>query len=527
MKNGPIARMAALFLGVAIALSVPVAAKAQTLRWSASGDAVSYDPNAVNDAFSFNMQALVYDGLVRRDGDLKIAPALATSWEVVEPTRWRFKLRSGVTFHDGAPFSADDVVASVLRTIDPGARNKGNLSNVVGAEKVDDLTVDIVLRGAHPLLINELVGISMMSKAWLEANGAMKPGNTSTGVVTYASTHANGTGPFKLVSYEPDSKTVFSLNENWWNKREHNIDGIEFRPIKSDATRVSALLSGELDMIAFLPLQDIARVAATDGFKVVENPALRTIFFAFNWRPELKGDPGKNNPLVDLRVRQALWHAIDLDAIRNRIMRGKSRNTGTLVAPPVPGYSEELDKPLAYDPELAKKLLAEAGYPEGSKIAFGCPNDRYVADEQICLAIAAMWSKIGIQVSLTTESKSTYFPRQDGGEFDISMVGNATLPSIDGFGLVSTGLATRSGAFGGINPGGMSVPAIDDIVKNVSTELDETKRRAMLSDALRIAHDEVLLIPLHQQPLAWAMKSNVDMPQLADEWVRPWLATIK
>ena len=318
-----------------------------------------------------------------------------------------------------------------------------------------------------------------------------------------------------------------TVNEGWWDKPEHNLKRIEFRPIKSDATRVAALLSGELDMIAAVPLQDISRISSTSGFKVVEDPSLRLIFLGFNWHPELFAMPGEKNPLLDPKVREALWHAIDLDAIQKRIMRGKSRNVGTLVAPPVPGYSADLDKPLAYDPDLAKKLLAEAGYPKGFKSGLACTNDRYISDEQLCLAVASMWKRIGIDVDVKTESKVTYFPRQDRGEIDIWMLGWATLPPMDGFSVLSSIFASRKDGYGGSNAGGMSFPVLDDLARKAAVELDETKRRAMLVEAFKFAHDQALFIPLHQQPLAWAMKSNVDMPQFPDEYVRPWFAMVK
>lgn len=515
----------AAFATASILACVP--AEAQTLRWAAPGDAVSFDPNAQLDSFTQNIQLMVYDTLVRRNRQLQIEPGLATSWKIVAPDRWRFTLRQGVKFHEGQPFTADDVVATVMRTIDPGSRNKGNLATVKAAEKVDDHTVDLVLTGPYPLLLNDLTGIFVMSKAWLAEHDAVKPGNTSTGVTTWASTHANGTGPFKLVSYEPDSRTVMVANKDWWDKPEHNIERLEFRPIKSDATRVAALLSGELDMIAAVPLQDIPRVSATSGIEVVEDPALRLVFLGFNWQPELHAMPGQKNPLLDVRVRKALWQAIDMEAIHKRLMRGKSRNMGTLVAPPVPGYSAELDKPVAYDLSGAKALLTQAGYPNGFKTGLACPNDRYIADEQICLAIASMWAKAGVEVDLKTESKATYFPRQDRGETDIWMLGWATLPPMDGFSVLSAIFASRKGGFGGSNPNGMSIPAMDELAKKAAVELNEDTRRGYLKDSFKIARDEALFIPLHLQPLAWAMKTNVDMPQFADEYVRPWFAKVK
>ena len=512
---------------MAVVAMLAVQAEAKTLRWSSQGDIATMDPYAHTESFTSNMHHYIYDPLVRRNLKLEIEPALATSWKIVAPDRWRFDLRRGVKFHDGASFTADDVVASIERLLDPGARARGNLSNVIRAEKVDDFAVDFILKGPYPLLLNDLSGIFIMDKEWLAKNDALKPGNIATGVTTYASTHANGTGPFKLESYQPDAKTVMVVNEAWWDKPQHNLTRIEFRPIKSDATRVAALLSGEIDMIAPAPLQDLGRIASAPGFKVIEEPSLRLIFLGLNWRPELLAQPGERNPLLDLRVRQALWHAIDLDTIQKRIMRGKSRNVGILVAPPVPGYSQAIDKPLAFNPDMAKKLLADAGYAKGFKVGLACPNDRYIADEQICVAVAAMWSRIGIDVAPKTESRTTFFPKVDRGETDIYMLGWATLPPMDAYSVLSAIFASRKEGFGGNNPNGLVNARLDELTRDAGVELDEGKRRAMMTEALKIAHDQVLFIPLHQQPVAWAVREGIDVPQFADEYVRLWFAKVK
>ncbi|MGL4441933.1 MAG: ABC transporter substrate-binding protein, partial [Bosea sp. (in: a-proteobacteria)] len=313
---------------------------------------------------------------------------------------------------------------------------------------------------------------------------------------------------------------------NWWDKAVHNLTRIEFRPIRSDATRVAALLSGEIDMMAPAPLQDLARIGAAEPFKVIEEPSLRLIFLGLNHRAELQGDPGKPNPMKDKRVRQALWHAIDLDTIQRRVMRGKSRNVGTMVAPPIPGYSADLDKPLAFNVDTAKKLLAEAGFPNGFKTKLDCSNDRYIADEQTCVAIAAMWTRAGIQVELKTQSRTTYFPLVDKGESDVYILGWATLPPMDGYSVASALLHSKTGSLGGNNPNGLADPRLDDLTKRAAVELDEPKRRAMLTEALKIVRDEAYFIPLHQQPVAWAMKKTIEVPVFADEYVRLWFATV-
>jgi peptide/nickel transport system substrate-binding protein len=520
--------MRASLLLAGVALAFAGAAEAKTLRWSSQGDIATMDPYAHTESFTSNMHHHIYDPLVRRNRDLQIEPALATSWTIEAPDRWRFKLRQGVKFHNGNAFTADDVVASVTRLLDPGARARGNLSNVTKAEKIDDFTVDFHLRGPYPLLLNDLSGIFIMDREWLETNNALKPGNTTTGVATHASTNANGTGPFVLESYQPDNRTIMNVNPNWWDKASagHNLTRIEFRPIKSDATRVAALLSGEIDMMAPAPLQDLARIGGADGFKVVEEPSLRLIFLGLNHRDTLQADPTKPNPMKDKRVRQALWHAIDLDSIHRRVMRAKSRTVGTMVAPPIPGYAADLDKPLPFNVDRAKSLLTEAGFPNGFRTKLNCSNDRYIADEQTCVAIAAMWTRAGVTVDLKTESRATYFPLVDKGETDVYILGWATLPPMDGYSVASALLHSRSGAFGGNNPNGLADPRLDDLTKKAAVELDEPKRRALLTEALRIVRDEAYFIPLHQQPVAWAMKKNIEVPVFADEYVRLWFAKV-
>lgn len=517
-------------ISAALAAAIAAAAApgaANTLRWSSQGDIATFDPYAHTESFTSNVQQHVYEPLVRRALDLSLEPALATAWEVVAPDRWRFTLREGVTFHNGNPFTADDVVASIERLIHPDARARGNLSSVVAVEKVDDLTVDIVNTGPNPLLLNQLSGIAIMDREWLEANDAMLPGNMTTGATTYASTNANGTGPFMLESYRPDAGTDFVVNPNWWDTPQHNVTRIEFRPIRSDATRVAALLSGEIDMMAPAPLQDLARISAAPGFKVVEEPSLRLIFLGLNHRDELHAMPGEPNPMKDVRVRQALTHAIDLDTLRARVMRGTSRNVGLMVAPPVPGYDASLDVPAAYDPERARALLAEAGYPDGIKTKLDCPNDRYISDEAICVAIAAMWTRAGIETELTTQTRSSFFSMVDRGEADAYMLGWATLPAMDAYSVASALFHTRGGRMGGNNPNGLSDPRLDELTQAAATELDEDTRRGLLTEALKIARDEVYFVPLHQQPVAWAMRDAIEVPVFADEFVRLWFARVQ
>ncbi|MEO1102120.1 MAG: ABC transporter substrate-binding protein [Pseudomonadota bacterium] len=508
----------------AAALFAAGSASAETLRWANDGDVLTLDPYAHTESLTSSFLHHIYEPLVRRDADLRFEPALAVSWELVEPTRARFTLREGVTFHNGNPFTADDVVASIERLIHPDARARGNLSAVTGAEKVDDLTVDLILAAPTPLLLNDLSGVFMMDKEWMEEHDALMPGNTTTGTVTYASDNAMGTGPFKLESRTPDAKTVLLANEDWWDTPVHNITRIEFTPIGSDATRVAALLSGEVDVITPSPLQDTARLEAADGVVALQNPSLRTIMLGLNHGDdELHAAPGSGfNPTADVRVREALWRAIDMDAIVEKVMRGKARVAGLMIAPPIAGYVAEDDVKPDYDIEKAKALLAEAGYPDGFTMGLDCTNDRYVNDEEVCLAIASMWKAIGVDTQLTAQTKGNHFPKVDRGETDAYMIGWATLPAMDGYSPVRAMLATRDGEFGGNNPNGYSNARIDEIARAAGSETDEEKRVAMISEAIKIAKDEIAFIPLHQQPLSWAARDNVELIQFPDNYFRAW-----
>jgi len=230
--------------------------------------------------------------------------------------------------------------------------------------------------------------------------------------------------------------------------------------------------------------------------------------------------------LLDINVRRALWHGIDHDGLREKIMRGNSRTVGIMVAPPVTGYDASIDVPLAYDPEQAMSLLSEAGYADGFSVKLDCPNDRYINDEQICVAVKAMWEKLGLTVDLNTESRSTYFPKVDRGETDIYMLGWATLPPMDGFSPLRALFATRDGESGGNNPNGLSDARIDELNIASATEIDEEKRQAMLTESLQIVHDNVYYLPLHQQPVAMAVRDGVTVPQFPDEYIRLWSAKI-
>jgi len=504
----------------------PLAAK--TLRWAFSGDVYSMDPHAHPSTFTNAFHYHVYESLVRYDQNLKIEAALATSWRIMEPAVWRFALREGVKFHNGNPFNADDVVASVKRVIHPNCPLKGNIPQVKDIRKVDDYTVDFVLNGPYPLLLNDLTNILMMDKDWMTEHKCLDPVDPAKGETSYATTNANGTGPFILESRQPDAKTVLVVNPNWWDKVQHNLTRIVFTPIKSDATRVAALLSGEIDFMHPAPLQDLDRIGRAPGLKLLEAPELRIVFLALNQGPaephesNIKG----KNPLKDVRVRKALYQAIDIESIYSRLMRGKSRNTGNFVAPEIRGYDPALDPRFPYNPDAAKKLLAEAGYPDGFEIGLDCTNDRYVNDEKIGQAVASMWARIGVKPKLMVQSSSVVMPKGMSGKSDIWMFGWATLPMMDAYSVLAQILSSPREKLGVFNPGGYKNPKVDELIDKISVELDEPKRVKMISEAFKIAKEDVVLLPFHQQPLSWAVRDNVKIIQTGDNMPRLWYARV-
>ncbi|MWB77563.1 ABC transporter substrate-binding protein [Pseudooceanicola sp. 216_PA32_1] len=516
-----------ILLASAAAAVLAGAAQAENvLKWGANRDIGSLDPYSYGDSFTINVLNHVYEGLVRYNEDLKIEPALATSWEILDDqVTWRFHLREGVTFHNGNPFTADDVQASLTRVSDKTSPLKGNLPAYVSSTVVDDHTIDIKLNGTYPLLLNDLTNIHIFDKEWMTEHDALLPTDIGAGVEGYATYNANGTGPFIVESRQPDAKTVFVVNPDWWDTPRHNIDRIELTPVTSPATRVAALLSGEINFTNDAPVQDLPRLAAAPGVNVLEGVDLRTVMIGFPFRETLVS--GEPNPFADVKVREALYKAIDLDLIHQKVMRGKSRIAGATVAPPIPGYSEELDTVPGYDPEAAKALLAGAGVPEGLVFDFSCVSDGLVNEEQFCQAIASMWARIGLAPKLDVAPRAVQTPKRTSGKTDVYTLGWATLPMLDAYSPLLQIFHTKEGNSGVFNWGGWSFPELDALIDAAGSELDTDKRLALETEALGIVKTEHIMIPLHQQPMAWAVTEDVtEMPLFPDNKPRLWYARI-
>jgi peptide/nickel transport system substrate-binding protein len=521
--------MGAFALAAGLAAPAAEAQQGKTLKWGAAREIASLDPYSFGETFTLSVLNHVYEGLVRYTGELKIEPALAESWETVSPTLWRFKLRQGIKFHNGNPFTADDVIASLTRVTHETSPLKGNLPAYKGARKIDDHTVEIEVNGPYPLLLNDLTNIYILDKEWMEANNALLPTDSGKGVKGYATDNANGTGPFSIESRRADARTVFVANPNWWDKPKHNIGRIEFMPITSAATRVAALLSGEIDFTNVAPLQDLQRLSASPEVKVLQTNELRTVIFAFNLKDKLfESDVTDKNPLRDIRVREAMYRAIDIDAVQRRAMRGLSRNTGAIVAPAIPGYTPEQDVRLPFDLDGARKLLADAGYANGFSFNFNCQSDGLVNEEEFCQAVAAMWSRAGLKPNLSLGPRSTQTPKRVRGEFDVISFGWANEPMIDAYSILIQVLRSKSGSGGVFNWGDWGRPDIDALIDRAGVELDRSKRIPLMSEALMIAKREHLFIPMHNQPMAWAARSTIaSTVQASDNKPRLWLTQMR
>jgi len=505
-------------------------ANAKTFRWAAQGDAATMDPHGISAGLTLGFLGNIYDGLVRRAGDLSLEPALATRWSATGPTTWRFKLREGVKFHDGSDFTSDDVVFSWQRAAAKSSGVRAIIGSIKDVKTAGKYAVDITTGKPDPLLPQSIANWFIVSRAWSVKNGAADAASPAQKKEGYATNHTNGTGPFHLISREAGVKTVLQPYTGWWDKAGHNVTEAVFRPVKSAATRVAALLSGELDLIYPVPVQDAGRVADTAGFKMLTGTELRTIFIGMDvTRDELLHSTVKGkNPFKDIKVRQALYHAIDVDAIREKVMRGTSTPAGLLIGPGINGFKQAMNGRLAYDPAKAKSLLADAGYGQGFGVGMDCTNDRYVNDAAICTAVVSMLARIGVKVQLNADSKSRIFAKYKARDTSLYLLG-WTAGTYDAHHIMRFLLSKPNPErkLGSWNFGGYWNARIDVLRDQIAVEVDKAKRQAMIDEVHTIFRAELPYIPLHQQALSWGVRSNVDLIQRADNFFQLRWVTIK
>ncbi len=521
MKHAKTALRAALAGG--LMLGAASAANAETFKWAFQGDLQTLDPHGLFETMTLGFQRNIYEGLVARNDKMEMEGALAESWENTEPTTWRFKLRQGVKFHDGSDFKADDVAFSVERLRTEGSDMKVVAALIKEAKVIDDYTIDLITPSPNPILPLQLEIFYIMDKQWAEKNKAVAATNVKGGDEgNFANLNANGTGPFIVKERQSGVKTVLTRNPNYWGTIPTNVTEAIFTPIDQDATRVAALISGNVDMAYPIPVQDWKRLEDASGVKPLTGPEARTIFLGFDQlREELTTSNIKGkNPFKDVRVRKAFMQAINIDAIKAKVMRGAATPTGLMVAPQINGFNKSMNTRLPYDVEAAKKLMADAGYADGFEVTMDCPNNRYVNDEKICQASASMLAKINVKVNLLAQPKSKYFGKvlaQNNYDTSFFLLG-WTPSTFDSHNPIASLIACRGGEdkLGAFNLGGYCNPKINELAAKIQSETDQEKRQAMIDEAFKIHQDEVGHIPLHQQPLSWGVSDKVEVVQRPD-----------
>ncbi len=509
----------ALLLASSLVATWPMAANAETFAWAGTTDPQTLDPHAVNTAPVLGFLNNVYEGLVRRDKQMQIQPALATSWESLPDNGWRFKLREGVTFHDGSAFNADDVLFSYERASSEAADTRSWFAAVSEVQVVDDYTIDFLTAAPNPLFPSSISNFMIMDRDWTVDNAAQLPSKEAE---NHATRNTNGTGAFRVTRRDPGVRTELEPFANWWDTSESNITKAVFTPIGQSATGMAALLSGEIDFISPIPLQDVPRMKERNGFTVHEGIEARIIMFGFNHEAQalmFSDDVEGKNPFQDVRVRTAAYQAIDVDTLIDKIMRGNAQPAAQLVSSSMSGYSESLSERLPYDPEAAKALLAEAGYPDGFSFGLQCPNDRYINDESICKAAASMMAKVGLNATLTSMPVRNYWPELREDKFDMYLLGWSP-GTFDAEHPIRFLAATpnEEKKLGSWNFGGFSNQTVDELLPAIQTELDETKRQAMIDEAHGVLQDETAYVPLYVQPLIWASKDNIELTQRSDNF---------
>ncbi|MEM7643271.1 MAG: ABC transporter substrate-binding protein [Pseudomonadota bacterium] len=498
-------------------LAAALPAGAAELRYASTTDPNTLDPNAGNSAPVFSLLGNVYEGLVRRSRDMSIEPALATSWEPIgEGEGWRFTLREGVTFHGGQDFTSEDVIFSYERASSEESDTNSWFAPVSRVEAPDDFTVEIYTNAPNPIFVDSIANWKMMDSGWAAENDAERP-NVEQG--NHATLNTNGTGPYRVVERQPGLRTVLEAHDGWWGTDRGNVTRATFTPVQNSATAVAALLSGELDLIEPVPVQDANRVAETDGVDVIRGIEARVIMLGFPHDADGLIAGGEGNPFSDVRVRQAVAHAINVPAILQTVMRGSAEPVAQLVGEGMRGYTEGLERP-EYNVERARELLAEAGYPDGFRFSLKCPNDRYLNDEAVCTAINAMLAQIGLEPLFETMPVANYWPTLREEDHDVYLLGWSP-GTFDAEHPIRFLLATpdEEARLGSWNFGGYSNARVDELLPQIQSEIDDNARQAMLDEVAQIQLDDVAYVPLYVQPLIWGVAEGVEVVQRPDNFL--------
>ncbi|MEP0962429.1 MAG: ABC transporter substrate-binding protein [Roseobacter sp.] len=496
------------------------AVQAADFTWSETTDPQTMDPHAVNSAPVLGFLNNVYEGLVRRGKDMSVEPALATAWEPIGTGEgWRFTLREGVSFHDGSAFTAEDVLFSYQRASNEASDTRSWFAPVSDVVVVDDYTVDIMTISPNPIFPSSIANWMIMDSGWAETHNANLPDKENG---NFATLNTNGTGAFRVTGREPGLRTVLEPFEGWWDTADHNVTRAELTPIQNPATALAALLSGDVDFINPVPIQDVARLNENPDVDVIQGIEARVIMLGFPHEADAlkySAETSEANPFADPRVRQAVGHAVNVPAILQTIMRGNAEGVSQLVTPAMSGYSTaHADRP-AFDQDKAKALLAEAGYPDGFSFGLKCPNDRYLNDESVCQAITGMLAQVGMRATLDAMPVQNYWPELRADNYDMYLLGwsPGTMDAEHPIRFLAS-TPNEEKKLGSWNFGGFSNARVDTLLPLIQSEIDQSKRQAMLDEVTQILQDETAYVPMYVQPLVWGVRSNIELTQRPDNF---------
>lgn len=501
-------------------LAVP--AMAEDLTIGLASEPTAMDPHFHNLGPNNAMSRHIYDNLINQNDRQQLKPGLAVEWAPVDDLTWEFKLRQGVTFHDGSAFNADDVVCSFKRAPDVPNSPASFATYTKGktVSKVDDYTIQIKTEAPYPLMANDVSTLPIISDE-TGCNAATEDFNNGPASI--------GTGPFKFVSYSPGDSIVLERNDGYWGDKPH-WSKVTIKPISSGPARVAALLAGDVDIIAGVPTTDISTLKARDDITLSSGPSNRVIYLHLDHdradSPFVKANGGGaiDNPLRKLEVRTAISMAINRDAIIDRVMEGVAIKAGQLLPDGFFGVSDKLT-PVDYDPAGAKELLAKAGVPDGFELTIHGPNDRYINDAKIAEAIGQMLTRVGIKTQVETMPRSVYFKRASRGgpnetpEFSFVLVGWGA-----GSGEASSPLKSlihtfdKGAGFGAANRGRYSNPKVDALIEKALATVKDDERGALLAEATEVAIQDAAIIPLHYQVNTWAARKGLKYIARTDEY---------
>lgn len=479
-----------------------------------SSDVLSMDPYRYDEGPTNQIMLHIYEALVSQNADMSFGPCLAESWETSEDgLTWTFHLREGVKFHDGEVMDSGDVVASINLASNPDSPSaySSYTSTFESVEAPDANTVVIKTTKPNPVMLFDVAQLYVL-----------KQENAEVGTEEQVADNVVGTGRYKFVEQVKEDHIDLAANEDYWGEVPE-IKNVRFRPITNEATRTATMLTGDVDFTVDVSARDIDRLDATDGISVIKQKGLREIYINLDSREDSPLFPGEKNPMSDVRVREAMYLAIDEDTIIKNIMNGCAFEMNSIVPEDYVGYTEVTRE--AYDPEKAKELLAEAGYPDGFEITFDAPNDRYMNDEQIAQAVAGYLEKVGIKVNLNLMPKANFFsyikPIENNTMFLMTGWSDA---SGDGLSITHDMLYTynREAGDGTVNRGHYSNEQVDALIDQAFTEMDDTKRGELVAEADKIAREDYAYIPLHFEQDTYAIKDTLNYTPRMNKYVYAW-----